>query len=749
MNSTLTPPTLSRRKFLVSTSAVAGGLSLQILSPEVMAVMSKAASSNASNELSPWLTILPDDSVIVTVPTPEIGNGASTQQAMNIAEELECVWEKVKVEFASFSREYKSPGSYAVGLQPFFGGHSTDHDRMPYTLQLGASARERLKMAASQRWHVPVAEISARDSVLTHTPSGRRLRFGEVAEQAASVKLESEPALKPQSEWRLLGKTQPRKKQLPEVVKGSAVYGMDLTLPGMMYAAVLQCPVHGGVVKSYDPDAVLSMPGVKAVVLIDPTKTVGSPVQADPTFGFEGSELHSGVAVIAEHYWQAKKALDALPIEWDLGLGQFWDSEQKIHERQDRVLDRWAGAPLTKAGDVSAVKAAKTVEATYRTPFCEHAAMEPLNGTAIYTEDGLELWHPTQDMQQAFWVAVDECGLTPEKVTFHQTMVGGGFGRRVIGDDVRTVVAIARQYPGVPVKVIWSREETTRQGSYRTPIAARYKAGLDEQGKLISLQGESCFSGMELSLGFTDMAYAASGAIPNVNLATSKLPMHIATGAYRAPCYNAHAFTVETFIDECAIAAGADPFEYRVDLLKTWDPAWSNCLKLAAEKAGWGKPLPKGQGLGIAISNWPHSGSKQKGSTVCAVAHVEVTPQGELTIHRIDFTFDCGRIVNKDAVLAQLQGGIIFGLNMALNDGLTISNGAVMEGNFDSLPLLKMADIPEINIHFEALSGHDRFSIIGEAPVGPIGPAIGNAIYQAIGKRIRSTPFRKQDLSWS
>ncbi|WP_339677459.1 molybdopterin cofactor-binding domain-containing protein [uncultured Zhongshania sp.] len=741
---------MSRRKFLITSATVAGGLSLQLVPIDSMAASeSGKAGGKSGSELSPWLTIHADDTVIVTVPTPEIGNGASTQQAMNIAEELECDWQYVKVEFASFSREYKQPGSYAVGLQPFFGGHSTDHDRMPYTMQLGASARERLKLAAAKRWDVPIAEIEARNSVLTHLPSGRKLRFGEVAAEAGSVELEAEPSLKPQSEWRLLGKTKPHKVQLPKVVNGSAEYGVDVTRPGMVYAALRQSPVHGGLLKSHDPEAVLSMPGVRAVVVIDPSATPGSPVDASPTFGFEGSECRSGVAVIADHYWQAKKALDALPMEWDDGLGAFWSSDEKIHERQDRVLERWAGVPLTKSGNVAAVKTAKTVEATYRTPFCEHATMEPLNGTALYTKDSLELWHSTQDMQQAFWVAVDESGIHPDHVTIHQTMVGGGFGRRVIGDDVRAVVAVARQYPDVPVKVIWSREETTQQGAYRTQLAARFRAGLNEQGMPESLEGETCFSGMALNLGFTDMAYAFSGAIPNVRLAASNLPMHIATGAYRAPCYNAHAFTVETFIDECAVAGGIDPLEYRLKLLADWDPAWSHCLKLAAERAGWGKPLPKGQGRGIAISNWPHSGEKQAGATVCAVAHVEVSQEGKLTVHSIDFTFDCGRTVNLDAVLAQLEGGIIFGLNMSLNEGLTIVDGAVVESNFDRYPMLKMADIPEINIHLEALSGHDRFAIIGEAPVGPIGPAIGNAIYQAIGKRVRSTPFRKQDLSWS
>ena len=749
------PLAVTRRKFLISTAIVAGGLSIQLNLANASALLLKGQvkgrmkGENTANELSPWLTIKPDDTIIVTVPTPEIGNGASTQHAMNIAEELECAWDFVKIEFADYRREYQKPGSYAVGLQPFFGGHSTDHDRMPYTMQLGASARERLKMAAAQRWGVPASEIIARESVLTHQASGRTLRFGEVAADAAAVEIPVEPELKPQGDWRLLGKAQPYKLQLPKVVNGSAMYGIDINLPDMVYAALLQSPVHGGLLKSHNPDAVLNMPGVRAVVVIDPAASVCSPVETSPTFGFEGSECRSGVAVIADHYWQAKKALDALPVEWDNGLGAFWSSDKKIHERQDQVLSRWEGVPLTKSGNVDAVKAAKTVEATYRTPFCEHAAMEPLNGTAIYSAEGLELWHSTQDIQQAFWVAVDESGLHPDKVRFNPTLVGGGFGRRVIGDDVRTVVAIARQHPGVPVKVIWSREETTRQGTYRTQIAARYKAGLAKDGMPLSLQGETCYSGMAINIGYTDMVYAVTGAIPNVRLSTSQLPMHIATGAYRGPCYNSHAFTCETFIDECAVAGGIDPLEYRLKLLAGWDPAWSDCLKLAAKKAGWGKPLPKGQGRGVAISNWPQPGKKQAGSTVCTVAHVEVSQAGALTVHRIDFTFDCGRIVNKDAVAAQLEGGIVFGLNMALNEGLTIEGGAIAENNFNRMPMLKMRDLPEINIYFEALSGHDRFSIIGEAPVGPIGPAIGNAIYQATGKRLRTTPFRAQDLSWS
>ena len=747
---TSNPAHLTRRQFLISTATIAGGMAISAIplgaQAARMAAQPWGSARSDGQEFSPWIAIQPDDTIVIRVPTPEIGNGAMTQVAMNVTEELECDWDKVRVEFAAYAREFQQPGSYSVGLQPFFGGHGTDHDRMHHAMQLGASARERLKLAAASRWGVAANEITAREGVLSH--GNRRLRFGEVAEEAAAVTLDFEPELKPQSEWRFLGKAAPPKLNLPQVVDGSAIYGIDVTLPDMVHAAILQSPVHGGRMKSHDPDAVMDMPGVRAVVVVDPRKTPGSPVKSEAEFGLERTETRSAVAVIADHYWQAKMALDALPVEWDDRLGAYWESNDKIEAEQNDILDRKAGRDVWTAGDVDSFEPAQTVEATYHTPFCDHATIEPLNGTALVTDDSVEVWHPCQDMKQAFWVAVDESGTTPDKVKLHQTFIGGGFGRRVLAGDLRSVVAVARQYPGVPVKVIWSREETTRQGQYRTLLATRYKAGLDDQGMPQSLEGEACFSGLELVFGYMDTPYVQSGDIPNLRLTKSELPLHIHTGPYRGPCYNSHAFTAETFIDECAVAAGADPLDYRLKLLKNWEESWRQCLRLAAKHSGWGAALPKGQGRGIAISNWPHAGEREAGSTVCAAARVEVTPDGQLTVHQIDLTFDCGRVANRDAVAAQLEGGVIYGLNMSLNEGLTISNGAIVEGNFDTYPMLKMADMPQINIHFDALTGHDRFSMIGEAPVGPIGPAIGNAIYQATGKRLRRTPFRKQDLSW-
>ncbi len=739
-----------RRKFLVSASLFAGGMALSLRPAQALAGSESGAAAAESPEISAWLAITPDDWVVVRSPTPEIGNGSMTQVAMTIAEELACDWSRVRIEPASPRRDYLEKGVYSVGMQPFFGGHSTEPDRMKHGLQLGASARERLKAAAAKRWNAAAADIEAEKGVLTHAPTGRTLRYGDVAAEAATILLATEPAPKPPEQWTFLGKASPAKLHLPQVVRGAAIYGIDVQVPGMVHAALMQSPVQGGRLKHYDPSAVLKMPGVRAVVTVDPSRTKGSPVKPQAAMGIGDTAAQSAVAVIADHYWQAKKALEALPVEWDPGPGAAWKSSDQIYAAAEAVLDREAGAVVRRSGDVKAATLVKTVEATYRTPFCDNAPMEPLNGTALVTADKVELWYPGQDASQAFWVVIDETGMAPDKVHVHQTLVGGGFGRRSTGVEARMIVAIAREYPGVPVKVIWSREEMTRQGRYRTPITTRMTGGLDEHGALQGLKAEACFSGLTFPFGYADTPYLVSGAIPNQKIAMSHMPTHVLTGAYRGPCYNSHAFIVETFIDECAAAAKIDPLEYRLRLLATWDPAWSQCLKITAEKAGWGEKLPMGQGLGIAIANWPMAGLHNAAATVCTVARVSVSRKGELKVEQVDVAFDCGRVVNRDAVTAQIEGAVIFGLNMTLNEEVTIRDGAVVEGNFDEYPMMRIGDVPpRINVHFDALSGHDRFAMIGEAPVGPIGPAVGNAIFQATGKRLRTTPFRKHDLSWT
>jgi isoquinoline 1-oxidoreductase subunit beta len=748
---------IDRRHFLASSVALGGGMALGI-SPagavEAVAVNPAAPWAGAvqgATELHPWIAILPDDTVMVRVPTPEVGNGASTQVAMNVAEELGCDWAKVKIEFASVRRDYLERGVYTSGLQPMFSGHGTDHNRMRHALQLGANARQRLKQAAAGRWGAWPEDIDVKDSVLTHRPTGRTLRFGEVAADAVNVRLDTEPQLKTEEEWTFLGKKTPHKINAAQIADGSIVYGIDVRLPGMVYAALKQCPVHGGKLKSHDPQAVLGMPGVRAVVVIDPAKSPGSPVPNPLGPALFITQAQHGVAVIADHYWQAKTALDALPVEWDLGPGARFADSQAMYAEAGRALDADKGKVHRARGDVASVKKGRKVEATYLTPYCDNAAMEPLNGTALVTKDKVELWHPAQDQQQAFWVTVDESGLKPDQVDVHQTYIGGAFGRRTMSDDVRMVVAVARQYPGVPVHVIWSREETTRQGRYRTFVNSRFAATLGEDGLPQSWTAHAALGGMPLLFGFDDTPYVVSGIVPNSQVSVSNLPFHLLTGAYRGPGYNSHSFMVETFIDECAVAAKADPVEYRLRMLSKWDEAWSKVLTVAAEKAGWGsRRLPKGEGMGVAIANWPNCGTRLTGTTVAAVVRAAVGKDGVLSVKQVDVAFDCGRTANRDAVAAQIEGAVIFGLNFTINEEITVRNGEVIEGNYDDYPMLRMGDVPPvINVHFDALSGHERFQPVGEAPVGPVSAALGNAIFAATGKRLRSTPFRKADLKWA
>ncbi|MCE7797077.1 molybdopterin-dependent oxidoreductase [Sphingobium sufflavum] len=754
---------LDRRRFLVSAAVVGGGMALGIgRGGAATGAGGKPVTgpwgpdAAQGSEFSPWIEIAPDDIVTIRVPQPEIGNGAMTQAAMTVTEELECDWAKVRVAFASIQRNHIEKGVYNVGFQGFFGGHSTEPDRMAHVLQLGASARERLKAAAAARWSVPVADISVKNSVLTHAGSGRTLRYGEVATEAARIVLPAEPARKPRSEWRLIGKSSPSKLNIPDIAHGRATYGIDVKLPGMVHAALMQSPVQGGKLKSHKPEAVLKMPGVRAVIVLDPAKTRGVPAgtKQAATFGFGDCQVQSAVAVIADHYWQARTALEALPVEWDAGSGAQWTDSAKIYAAASELRGKDGARTVKKAGDVATATGKRVVEGDYGTPYCENAMMEPLNATVLVTADGAEAWVPTQDQQQAYWTVIDETGLSPEKVKVHQTFVGGGFGRRTQADDVRMAVAIAKEFPGKPVKTIWTREETFRQGRYRTPITTQYKAVLDDATGLPQMiMGDVAYVGTRpsfmLPLGFSDQPYFNSGIIPNVRLTSANLPITILNGAWRAPCYNSHAFNLETFIDECAVAAGIDPLDYRLKLLAKWDKAWSDTLRVAAEKAGWGAKLPKGEGLGIAISCWPVANMHNNGSVIATVARVSVSQQGELRVRQVDVAFDCGSVANADAVRAQVEGGTMYGLNACLNEEMTVKDGAMVEGNFDEYPMMHMADAPVLNVHFEALSGHERMAIIGEAPTGPIQPAVGNAIFAATGKRLRRTPFRTQDLSWS
>jgi isoquinoline 1-oxidoreductase beta subunit len=753
----MTMPT--RRDFLVSSVAIGGGLALGISCPidaSAAAVKSQPWNqppSAGTPEFSAWLTIGRDDIVTVQVPTPDIGNGVMTQALMIVTEELNCAWGKVRGEYASANRNFVEGNVYSkeMGYHTFFG-RSTGPKRIELLLQAGASARERLKEAAAQAWGVPRAEIVAKDSVLTHPSTRRRLSYGAVAEQAAAIRLDAEPTPKPHKDWYFLGKASPSKVQLPLIVNGSAVYGIDVKLPGMVHAALMQSPVQGGKLRSHDFEKIRGMPGVLGIVVVDPSEA-RPPV--DPKlmqFPIGLTAPQSAVAVIAEHYWQARKALEALPVEWDDGPGAQWKTDDQVVKAVRDAVEQEGQKVETTRGDALQLidKQAKVVEGVYHVPFADHVTMEPLNGTALVTADRVDVWHPSQQAQQAHMIASQETGVAPEKVHIHQTHVGGGFGRRAYGNDLRMVVAVAKKFPGRPVKVIWSREESMRQGRYRSMETAKLRAGLGADGLPVAFHVRAA-GAPGFSMRYLHDGPYGSGVVEHVHVESRVVPMHLMTGPYRGPGYNTNAFFTETFIDECAAAAGFDPLEYRLRLFAKWpDPGWTRCLKEVATKARWGRKLPKGWGQGIAIANWGMGGKPRVGTTVAAVITVQVDKQGAVRVDSMDIAVDPGRIGYPDGVVSQMEGGAIFALNSALNERLTVENGRIVEGNYHQYPMLRIGDVPKrIGVHLGAVSGHERMAEVGESPMGPVPPALGNAIFRATGKRLRSMPFRSQDLSWT
>lgn len=437
-------------------------------------------------------------------------------------------------------------------------------------------------------------------------------------------------------------------------------------------------------------------------------------------------------------------------MEWDDGKGARWKTTDQIYQAAFAALDDDASAKVeVDYGDTSGVDgAANKIEHDYLTPYCDQAPLEPLNGTALVTPDKVEVWHPAQNSQQGMWVASHEAGILPNRVFFHQTLVGGAFGRRLESDDVRMVVAIARKFQGRPVHVIWSREEMTRQGKYRPMMAARLSATLDPETGL-----PTAIVARQASRGhyprFADTAYFM-GAIPAAKVDARGLPLHVTPGPYRGPGYNSYTFFQETFIDECAHAAGADPVDYRLRLLADFpNPGWTKVLREAAKQSGWGKSLPKGTAQGVAVTGWGLNGQKTLGTTVAVVATVEVSPEGLIAVKQLDCAFDTGKVMNRDEVTNLIQGGLIYGLNMAMYEEMNVENGRMVEGNFDTYKIMRMAEAPVINVHFGGLTGADHYSEIGEPPVGTVGPAVGNAIFRATGIRLRRQPFAGQDLKWS
>jgi isoquinoline 1-oxidoreductase beta subunit len=711
---------LSRRDFISVSAAAGGGLALGFNLPTAGAGTA-AAQAGKGIELNAWLVIGADDTVTVRVHRSEMGQGSSTAIPQLVAEELECDWSKVRMEFASVMRHIRENKVYVSFAT---GGSRAIRDSHTYLRKAGATAREMLKTAAAQSWGVPVGECKTEKGFVVHAASGRKVNYGVVAEAAAKVAPPADVKFKPDSAWTIAG-TSPPRFDVPDKVDGSAVYGMDVKVPGMVHAAIKQSPVFGGKLKSVDEAKVKSMHGVLAVVKL-------------PGDG--------AVAVVAERYWQAKTALDALPIQWEEGdNGKV--QQAGIVDRLKKGLDE-PGVKVRHEGDFDAAfaKAAKKVEAEYFAPFLDHACMEPMNCTAQVTADGVEIWVATQNVEGALAAAAEAAGVGPEKVRANLTLLGGGFGRRGRQDYVTQAVHIAKA-AGRPVKLIWSREEDIQHGFYRPISMGRLQAGLDADGKVVAYAhkvcGQSIFSYLlpqNIRDGWDqssmDGTYNQAYKWPACKFDYVMRNSHVPVGFWRSVGSSQNAFITESFVDEVAHAAGKDPVEFRRGLLD--NKSWLNVLNMAAEKGDWGKPLPKGSGRGIAINAC-------FGSITAHVAEVTVSPRGKLKVDRIVVVLDTGHAVHPDNIAAQNEGGVAYALSAMLYGEITIKDGRVEQSNFDNYPSILIDQMPKVESYLSLTQG-DWWGGVGEPSMAPLMAAVCNAIFAATGKRIRSLPLKDQDI---
>src|SRR5213594_1039809 len=714
---------ITRRDF-VQTSA---GLMIAFyLPPRPVAAPAPADAPFAPNA---WLRIGSDGSVTLTVDKSEMGQGSQTGLAMILAEELEADWATVRLgpvteNPAGWSRRMSTGGSTAI---------RTSWEPLR---KAGATARELLISAAAATWGVDRATCSALQGAVIHMPTQRRLAYGKLAARAATLPVPTDVPLKDPKDFRLLGTRTPRL-DTPVKVDGSATFGIDFKVPGMLIASIERCPVFGGTLKRYDATKAKTLPGVRNVVALEPSPWTGKT-------GAWAAGCAAGVAVVADTYWHAVQGRRALQIEWDEGAAATLDSDG-IRAQFTRLAEQ-PGVEARKTGDPGAAltAAAKRVEAVYEVPFLHHATMEPMNCTAHVRSDGggCDVWAPTQNQTRAQEVAAELSGLPKEKVRIHTTLLGGGFGRRLEPDFVSESVRLSKAV-GAPVKVIWSREDDVRHGFYRPATYNRFVAGLDATGSPVAWTHRIVAPPILLKFGplekgidrtLIDGAANLPYGIPNVlvdQVAVDLLP--VPRGFWRSVGISQNAFVTECFCDEVAVAAGKDPYEFRRALLGD-KPRHRRTLELAAEKAGWGSPLPAGQGRGIALAEWA--------PTTCAqVAEVSVAPDGAVRVHRVVCAVDCGPTVNVGQIEAQLQGGIVYGLTAALYGEITIERGRVKQGNFDDYPLLRLPEMPVVEVYIVPSSNAQGG--IGEPAVGPIAPAVCNAIFAATGKRVRRLPIGK------
>jgi isoquinoline 1-oxidoreductase beta subunit len=708
----------SRRAFLARSAAAGGGLVIGFSLPRAGRTALAQETPAAARKVVPnaFIRIAPDDTVTVLLKHVEMGQGVSTSLPMAIAEELECDWKRVRFEHAPADIVYAHT---AFGIQ-MTGGSTSTWESFDQLRTAGAMARQMLIAAAADRWKVPAGECRAENGFVVH--GSQRLRFGELAAAAAALPAPATVALKEAKDWKLLGHPTHRLDSRAKIT-GQAEFGMDVRRPGMLVALVARSPYFGGKARGFQAGKAKAVPGVVDAV-----------------------EIPSGVAVLAENFWAAKLGRDALEIDWDPGGIAGHSTAAQLEDYRKRA--RTAGSVAASKGDVEAAlaRAEKTVEAEYELPYLAHATMEPLNCTAEVGRDSCEIWAGTQFQTGDQAAAAKIAGLKPEQVKVHTPFLGGGFGRRAnpVNDFVSEAVQLAKA-SGRPVKVVWTREDDMRGGYYRPLWVSRLRAGLDASGQPIawahtivgqSILGGTPFASMikngidETSVeGASDSPYLTSIADHRVDLHTPTLPIPVLW--WRSVGHSHTAFVVESFVDELAHAAGKEPLAFRLELL----PAGSRprrALQAAAEAFGWGRSLPPGHAAGIAVH-------ESFGSAVSQAAEVSVD-KGRIRVHRVACAVDCGPVVNPDGVEAQMQSGIVYGLSAALYGQITLRDGRVEQSNFHDYPVLRMLDMPRVEVRI--VRSNEKMGGVGEPGTPPIAPAVANAVFALTGTRLRRLPLR-------
>lgn len=755
----------SRRRFLLGTLGVAGALAVgwSILPPrQRLRTAGPLPTPAGEHAFNGWVRIGRDDTVTVMTPKSEMGQGIHTALAMLLAEELDADWSRIRVEHPPIDRIYANLATAVDGL-PFHpdddglvrrvagwmtakamrefglmltGGSSSVKDLWHPMREAGASARAMLVQAAAARWRVPAAEIAVSEGRLSH-PSGAQARFGELVEAAAALDLPADVVLKDPSRFRLIGRDT-RRLEARAKGEGRATFGIDVVLPGMLHATVRMCPTLGGRVAHLDDRAALALPGVRRVFAVD---------------GYNGGT--AGVAVIADTPWHALKAIDAVSVTWDEAVPAAAIDSARVLERLVERLDDPAGHVFHTVGDPDAAlaAAARVVRADYTAPYLAHAAMEPVNCTVQVREGRATVWVGTQVPDVARRAAARALGIADEtRVDVRVQFIGGGFGRRLDVDFIGQAAAIARQAPdGVPVQTFWSREQDIGHDLYRPACAARFTAGLDAAGRVVAMTAKSAGQAIvpmvirryfDLSLSGPDKT-TSEGSFdqpyewPAARIRHELVELPVPVAFWRSVGHSHQAFFKESFVDELAAAANADPVAFRLGLLAR-HPRHARVLQRAAEAAGWGRPPgPAADGAPVARGVALH---QSFGSIVAQVAEVSLGADRRIRVHRVVCAIDCGIAVNPDHVRQQMEGGIVFGLSAALYGAIDIERGRVRQGNFHDYPCLRLEDCPVIETH--VLPSAEPPEGVGEPGTPPIAPAVANALHALTGLRLRSLPLR-------